>query len=61
MISEPTFHERMGVMKHKILQLDPSLTPFESDLDLRMENYRQKKQELLAPGQTLADFASGYL
>ena len=48
-------------MKHKIIKQDPALAPFEQDLDLRMENYRQKKQALLAPGQTLADFASGYL
>lgn len=47
-------------MKHKIITYDPSLAPFEKDLDFRMENYRRKKQELLEPGQTLADFASGY-
>ena len=42
-------------MKHKILKIDPYLKPFEKDFDLRMENYRRKKEELLAPGQTLAD------
>ena len=48
-------------MKYKILKYDSSLLPFESDIALRMENYRRKKAELLAPEQTLADFASGYL
>ena len=48
-------------MKHKILKMDPYLKPYEKDLDLRMENYRRKKAELLAPGQTLADFATGHL
>ncbi len=48
-------------MKHKIFRHDPYLRPFEKDLDLRMENYRRKKEALLAPGQTLADFANGHL
>ena len=48
-------------MKYKILRNDPSLLPFEKDIILRMENYNQKKAELLADGKTLADFASGYL
>ena len=48
-------------MKHKIFRHDPYLRPFEKDFDLRMENYRRKKEELLAPGQTLAEFANGHL
>ena len=48
-------------MKHKILKIDAYLKPFEKDIDLRMENYRRKKAELLAPGQTLNDFANGHL
>jgi len=48
-------------MKHKILKFDEYLRPFEKEIDLRMENYRRKKAELLAPGQTLCDFANGYL
>ena len=47
-------------MKHKIFKLDPGLKSFEKDFDLRMENYYRKKDELLAPGQTLADFANGH-
>jgi len=48
-------------MKLRILKLDPQLSPYEKDLNLRMEQYIQKKQQLLAPGQTLLDFANGYL
>ena len=47
-------------MKHKIFKYDPYLLPFEKDLDLRMENYRRKKEELLKPDQTLGDFANGH-
>ena len=48
-------------MKYRILKYDPSLRSNSADIELRMENYRKKKAQLLAPGQTLADFASGYL
>ena len=48
-------------MKHKILKFDPNLKAFEKDFDLRMENYRRKKAELLAPGENLSDFANGHL
>ena len=47
-------------MKYKIFKHDPVLANFEKDFDLRMENYRRKKAELLAPGQTLTDFANGH-
>ncbi len=47
-------------MKHKILKIDPYLQPYEKDFDLRMENYRRKKEELLSSGQTLVDFANGH-
>ena len=47
-------------MKHKLLKYDPSLRPFEKDIDLRVERYAKKKKELLAPGQTLLDFANGH-
>ena len=47
-------------MKHKIFQYDPLLKSFEKDFDLRMENYKRKKEELLKPGQTLKDFANGH-
>ena len=48
-------------MKYSILKYDPSLRSNSADIELRMENYRKKKAQLLTDGQTLADFASGYL
>jgi len=48
-------------MKHKLLKTDPQLAPFASDIDLRMERYAATKAALLSPGQTLSDFANGYL
>ena len=48
-------------MKYRILKIDPMLKPYEKEIDLRVENYRRKKQQLLKPGQNLAEFANGYL
>ena len=47
-------------MNHKIFRTDPRLKEFEKDFDLRRQLYRQKLETLLQPGQTLAEFASGY-
>ena len=49
-------------MNHKIISYDQSLAPFEGDLDLRMDNYRRKKAELLSGGAScLADIANGHM
>lgn len=48
-------------MKLKMTKIDPLLKKYQSDLDLRMENYVRTKSSLLAPGQTLSDFANGHL
>ena len=47
-------------MNHKILKIDPYLKPYRRDFDLRMANYEEKKRSLLAPGQTLSNFANGH-
>ena len=47
-------------MSYKILEIDPYLKPFESDIDLRMENYEKKKKELLVNSASLSEFANGY-
>lgn len=47
-------------MGYRILKIDPFLEPFESDINLRMENYKKTKKALLKKGQKLKDFASGY-
>ena len=48
-------------MNYKIFDIDPLLLQFEADLNQRMENYKNKKNELLAPGQKLVDFANGHM
>ena len=48
-------------MKLNILKYSPYLKPFEADLQLRMENYAKIKAQLLPEGQSLSDFANGYL
>ncbi len=48
-------------MELNIINTDPSLAPFQGDLELRMQNYLDAKKTLLQPGQTLADFANGHL
>ena len=47
-------------MSYKILQIDPYLESFESDINLRMENYKKKKKELLKNADSLSEFANGY-
>ncbi|MBO5953832.1 MAG: alpha amylase C-terminal domain-containing protein [Oscillospiraceae bacterium] len=51
----------MAVMEHKIYKIDKLLRYYKGDLDQRMINYANKKNELLQPGQTLSDFANGHL
>ncbi|MDD7651065.1 MAG: alpha-amylase family glycosyl hydrolase [Candidatus Faecousia sp.] len=48
-------------MKYRILEIDKMLKPYEKDINLRMDNYKRTKKALLAKGQTLSDFANGYL
>ena len=49
------------VRKLKIIEDDPNLSAFEGDLNERVRHFKQRKKELLAPGQTLTEFASGHL
>ena len=44
----------------RILKIDPYLTPYRKDFDLRMENYEKKKKEILSAGQSISDFANGH-
>ena len=46
-------------MKYKIMDYDPYLKKYESDLDLRADNYNKKYQELTAKDGTLGEFANG--
>ena len=48
-------------MKYAILKQDPQMAHYEKEFDLRMERYHGKKAQLLSRGQTLGEFANGYL
>ncbi len=47
-------------MSYKILKMDPYLENFEQDINLRMDNYKRKRKELLGEEKSLVDFANGY-
>ncbi len=47
-------------MEYKIFEYDPYLLPFKSDIEQRMQNYKNKRQELLGNSKTLKDFANGH-
>ena len=46
-------------MELNILKIDPYLEPYKADLLQRMENYKNKRAELVGRG-SLVDFANGY-
>ncbi len=45
---------------YRILELNPQLQPFAGDIDLRMSLYHSTKEQLLAEGQTLNEFANAH-
>ena len=47
-------------MSYKIFEYDPSLIPFSADIEQRMKNYAQKKNELVSENGLLTDFANGF-
>ena len=46
--------------KLNILLDDPSLAPYEGDLNDRVRRFKDRKKQLLQPGQKLSDFANGH-
>ena len=40
-------------MSFKIFEYDPSLLPYDADIELRMDNYAKKKSELCGEGDSL--------
>ena len=46
--------------KKRILKIDPYLKPFEKDIDLRLELFKQKRKELLGDGKKIKTFANGH-
>ena len=47
--------------KLKIFEYDPRLLEFESDINLRMENYKKKRYELVGKRGRLIDFANAFI
>ncbi|MBQ8185227.1 MAG: alpha amylase C-terminal domain-containing protein [Lachnospiraceae bacterium] len=47
-------------IKKRILEIDPYLTPYEKDIDLRMKLFAEKRDELTGKSESLVDFANGY-
>ncbi len=47
-------------MNYKIFDYDPYLKPYENDIDLRMNNYKNKREQLIGRDGSLVDFANGY-
>lgn len=47
-------------MAYRIFEYDPYLLPYEQDIDLRMDNYKKKKKELVGYRGKLCDFANGH-
>ena len=45
---------------YRLIELNPQLQNFAGDIDLRMFLYRATKGRILAPGQTLNDFANAH-
>lgn len=48
-------------MKLKILKIDPLLQDYQQDLVQRIKNYENVRKSLVSDGETLSDFANGYL
>lgn len=46
--------------KSRIFEIDPYLKPYEGDLNMRMENYRNKKEQLVGKRGRLSSFANGH-
>ena len=47
-------------MSYKIFEYDPTLLPYEQDIEIRMDNYERKKRELVGDDGKLIDFADGH-
>jgi len=47
-------------MSYRIIKIDPYLAPFEKDIDLRMNAYKEKRASLLKKGESLSDFANAH-
>ena len=47
-------------MRLKILDINPALSPFERDLQQRIDNFENTKRRILKSGETLKDFSNAH-
>ena len=47
-------------MAYKIIEIDPYLKDYEKDINLRMENYKTKRKELLGKTRKISNFANAH-
>ncbi len=47
-------------MSYKIFEYDKGLLPFEADIELRLNNYKRKRYQLVGDNKSLIDFANGH-
>ena len=52
---------RKMVGPYEITRIDPWLAPFSGEIDLRMERFKERRNQLAAGAKALTDFADGYL
>lgn len=45
---------------YRVLELNPQLKPFERDIEMRMQLYRETKAKILPQGETLGTFANAH-
>ena len=46
---------------YQITEIDPWLAPYESDIVLRMDRFKEKRRQLVDGAAFLSEFANGYL
>ncbi len=46
---------------YQITEIDPWLSPFSGDIELRMDRFKEKRQQLAGDSDTLEHFANGFM
>ena len=46
---------------YEIIRIDPWLEPYAGDIELRMDRFKEKRQQIAENAETLAGFANGHL
>ena len=46
---------------YEIIRIDPWLEPYAGDIELRMDRFKEKRQQIAPDAETLAGFANGHM